>query len=338
LPTGNRSKTTERRPKPRVAKVDQRQLQLGAPVRVPGQYYIRTGARGPVLCTWPKKRSGKKTPAQAYKEAEFALAAQYASNPDPMNLDSAVHQARGVPMVPRDFLMAGAFGTIYKFYFEDGTEWTRYRDVTINAQLVLDQVTDTPGAMLWRSPDGWVEIAPGSNGQTLIVKNNAPSFETYTPPDGGQPQPFYSAPFIIGAGTNIAVNTLSGGQCFLQAGARITHLGIYANGNAPTARVTPGIWLNVPGVSNNRIGMGPEVTGVVAGLNLLPFTMPLPITDTGMYLFGVCTRTAVWQQVNYFPIFQGWAATYAVVPPNPLAGIIGSQVNTTARPTLFNVP
>ena len=163
-------------------KITQRQKQLGAPARVPGQYYIASTERGLVLKTWPKKKSGPKTPAQFYKETEFGLAASWAANPDAGQLDSAIVAAEGTTMVPRDFLTANAYGTLWTLVFEDGTEWVRYRDVTINAQLVLDQVTDDTPSIMWRSPVGWVGIQPTTDGDVVVFQNGVVKFASVIPP------------------------------------------------------------------------------------------------------------------------------------------------------------
>jgi len=174
-------------------KLTPRQKYLGPPSKVPGQYYVRSTDRGLVLSTWPKKRGGKKTPAQAYKEAEFGMAARFAANPDPEQLDSAIIAAEGTTMVPRDFLTADCFGTLWTFQFADGTFWTRYRDVTINAQLVLDQVTDDTPAVMWRAPIGWVGTQPTAAFQVLTWTGTEIAFTNGIPP---------ATPFDAGSGTN----------------------------------------------------------------------------------------------------------------------------------------
>jgi hypothetical protein len=168
-----------------VVKITQRQKQLGAPARVPGQYYIRSTKYGLVLQAWPKKRSGKKTPAQFYKETEFALASSWASDPYDVGLAAAIAAAENTTMVPRDFLTAATYGTIITFEGDPNVNWVSYRSVTVNAQLTLDQVTDTVGSVMWRAEVGWVGIGPGSNGFVVTSWNGGVEWQAPTIGSGG---------------------------------------------------------------------------------------------------------------------------------------------------------
>ena len=42
---------------------------------------------------------------------------------------------------------------------------------------VLDILGDTPGALLWRSPSGWVLLAPGTDTQFLTINSDTPAWE-----------------------------------------------------------------------------------------------------------------------------------------------------------------
>lgn len=302
-----------------MTRITRQQANLGGPVRRRGDYYVSRGPNGLIVKKWPRYRGKGRTPAQVYKEAEFGLAARWASSPDGQFLDQAIAAARGVNNVPRDFLTASAFGTHTRFFFEDGTEWTRYRDVTINAQLVLDQVTDEPGEMMYRSPDGWVGVLAGSAGQYLTIVNGVPTFATvgapgaaipmFRPPDGVTP----------GAGSNVAVNSLTGSFHVFKAATIVTGIAVFANAAAATCRLTPGLWVTDIGVSNTMVASGPQVIGVVKGVNLLPFTVPFLTTINTSYCAGVNCNTAVFSQVNQSPALGKWTATNALPLPTLLA-------------------
>lgn len=195
-----------------MAKLTRQQQNLGGPARRPGQYYLARGNGGLLAKKWPRKRGRAATPAQLYKETEFGTAARWASSPDPGQLESAIVASKGVNNVPRDFLTASAFGTHTQFYFEDGTEWTRYRDVTVNAQLVLDQVTDDPLSIVWRSQGGWIGATPNAAGQVLTYNGGEVLWQNVIPP----PSPFDAGagvptlPYFADANMYLATPTVGG--------------------------------------------------------------------------------------------------------------------------------
>jgi hypothetical protein len=158
---------------------------LGAPLRVPGQYYTVSTKWGVQLRKWPKKRGAQSTAAQTYKEAEFGGVARDASNPEPGMLQSATLFAKGTMMVPRDFIIGALMGTLIDVTFDDGTPWPSYRSMTVNAQLVMDQLNDEPGSLAYRDSIGWGAIMPGLNGFVLTSWNNAWTVQPPTIGGGG---------------------------------------------------------------------------------------------------------------------------------------------------------
>lgn len=159
-----------------MAKVDPANLVPGAVTRSPGNFLLVNGKNGPYIKKWPKKRSTGYKPGNFYREEEFAIAAAWAADPEPHNMAAAIAAAEGVPMVPRDFITMTAYGTSLTFYDEDGDVWTKYRDVTVNAQLTLDQVTDEVGSLIYRADVGWIGIPLGSAGYVLTNWQGAPAW------------------------------------------------------------------------------------------------------------------------------------------------------------------
>jgi len=290
------------------------QLQKGGPVRRPGQYYIRTSKWGPVICKWPHRRIGPETPANFYKQAEFGLACEGASNPCPEDFECAIVMARGTAMLPRDFLTAAAYGTILQPINEDGTPWVSYRSVTVNAQLVLDQVTDEVGEMIWRSSNGWFGVPIGSNGQILINDFGTPKWATYLPPGEAQPILFPPNAYIDGTGGTIANNSFTGSPVALAAGTQINALAVQANNASASTVLQPAIYFNKPSVSTNRVALGPQVTGLVDGWNFLPLTAPVPITESGTYFAMVVTTGASWSCVSSNATSMGITCTFTNPP------------------------
>ena len=292
-------------------KLTPRQKYLGPPSKVPGQYYVRSTERGLVLSTWPKKRGGKKTPAQAYKEAEFGMAARFAANPDPEQLDSAIVAAEGTTMVPRDFLTADCYGTLWTFQFADGTFWTRYRDVTINAQLVLDQVTDDTPAVMWRAPIGWVGTQPGAvgdvltwNGVEILWQNLIPPPTPYDAGSGSPQLPYwtdatmYLGPPSVG-GAASSTNTRQAGHvvyvpCIVPYNRTFTSIAIRVpvGGNVVGSSVRLGIYLadltsGGPGV---RVLDAGTISTATVGLKAITINQALA---RGVYWVALHTSAAI---------------------------------------------
>jgi hypothetical protein len=158
-----------------MAKIDEatlvREATTGSDLRVS----IRRTLRGTIAAKWPRKRGKWNTPAQFYQQQEFGLASRAASNAEPIALASAYNIAKGSQQVARDLIVMASYGLLYEIKFMDGTVVTRYRDVTTNAQLTLDQVTSNPGDLIYRSTLGWIGIPPSNNSFVLTMHNQVVS-------------------------------------------------------------------------------------------------------------------------------------------------------------------
>jgi hypothetical protein len=193
-PTASRSAAPARRRKHHVAKIIPGNLAPDAVPRVRGQIIGRVTKRGIVVQKWPRKRPEKPSPGVRYARAEFALAASWASDPEPVMYQTAIEYAKGTDLVPRDLLMMAIYGTYYTFTLPNGATPTFYRMVAANAQLTLDQVTSTVGAMLVRTAVGWVEVLPGNDGQYLGHQTGVPKWQNVQLASGGAAN--IPAPFI----------------------------------------------------------------------------------------------------------------------------------------------
>jgi hypothetical protein len=89
---------------------------------------------------------------------------------------------KGTTYVPRDFLMSCAYGLGYQLVNPDGTVWLTRHDMSDNPQYLLDNVTDTVGAMLFRDTYGWIGLNPGTNGYVLTSEDGKPTWKL---PSGG---------------------------------------------------------------------------------------------------------------------------------------------------------
>lgn len=297
-----------------------------APTAVPrsrGRFLVRTDKRGFVAQKWPKARpGGPRTPYDWYRQEEFAIAARWASNPEPLSYATAVEMVKGTSLVPRDFLMMCSMGTGYEVILKDGTHLTAARRQTMNPQYVLDLVTDVPGSMLWRSDIGWVAVPPGLPGQALFLTEEGPSWEDVSGGGGGDAS--IDSPIIasINGITSEAYATqgmvfraledfdLTGFSQAVTFQTGRTYSGgiatVTGGGGTPTFDVvTPGI---VHGLAN-----------AVATRNVSLFcgpTTPLAIT-AGDYFCTYLTRT---DAANNSPLNTAWSSAQA--------SIIGAPVQT----------
>lgn len=145
--------------------------------RARGRYVIRITERGTYITSWPKRRTTKYDPYEFYKRQEFANAAYAAANPEPFQFETAINLTRGTEQVPRDLLTMAAYGRAYRITGPDGLEWISFRNVTPNAQLVLDLVTQEIGSLLVRDEIGWIGIPRGNEGDVLIMRDGMPTWE-----------------------------------------------------------------------------------------------------------------------------------------------------------------
>lgn len=152
-----------------------------------GNVLYRRTKHGLVAGKWPRKRGKAAEGGNLYRQLEFGLVASWASTPEPIAFRTAIEMVKDTTYLPRDYLMMCAYGTYYDLQFEDGTIWPKYRQVTVNAQLTLDQVTETHGALMYRAPIGWLGLNIGSTGQVLTVVDGAPEWR---PPEGGSASTF----------------------------------------------------------------------------------------------------------------------------------------------------
>jgi hypothetical protein len=165
-----------------MAKVKLGNLSPGAVPLTRGGFLIRDTKHGPVAQAWPKKRGKAKTAADLWAQKRFGVAAIMAANPFWLDYLTAVHMVKGTTLVPRDWLMMCAVGKAYILQLEDGTEWPSRTSMSINPQLVLDEISSTPGSILYRESYGWVGGDPGNPGYVLTMENGMP---TWKEPAGG---------------------------------------------------------------------------------------------------------------------------------------------------------
>lgn len=275
-----------------MAKIDEASLTPDATASSRGRVVIHRTKNGAVAQKWPKPRGKWNTPADFYRQQEFGQVARGVASPQPAMLRTAINYARGSDQVARDILMMAAYGTLYEINHLDGTPVEYYRVVAPNAQLILDQVTDTPGAMLYRSPLGWLEIPPGSDGELLGITGQTPQWvPTFVPtppnPAGPNLRPFFrnTTIYLTNAtvgGTSLSTIALVANTQYLLPitlpnDRTVTELAISVSGAIALSSVKLALYLNDPtdgGPSTLIHGSG-NIATTTTGLKTEALTEPL---------------------------------------------------------------
>lgn len=170
-----------------VAKVKLANVSPRAFSEARGRLMLMIGPHGAVMAKWPRKRGKAKQGYDLYRQLEFGAMAKWAASPLDLDLGTAVEMAKGTEQVPRDILMMAMQGGYYEIVSPEGIVWEQAR-MTTNAQYILDQVTDAPGALLYRSPTGWMGLLPGIDGQVLQTRGDT---VIWGAPDGAPSQQLY---------------------------------------------------------------------------------------------------------------------------------------------------
>lgn len=267
---------------------------INGPIRHRGRMNIRALPDGTFhAAAWPRKRGKPKSALQqAYVDA-FAQIAHWAAHPDALTYASATQASDGLMLLPRDIMIRAAYGTNTIITLPDGTRYVPRRLVATDIQLSLDQVTSTPGAMLWRNADQWVGIPPGSPGNVLQY-NGVATIPTWVPQSGGGTT--VSAQTAIPRLADYSDDTGDAwpmmGSSFLATDA-MTITAVYIFGNFPVGAVfTP--WVaklsnasGSPVLSALEVGPASD-TRTIAGRQLikLPLTTPLSVVDGDNFALG----------------------------------------------------
>lgn len=200
-----------------MAKVKEGTLQFGAPARSRGSLNLIRNKYGTIAAKWPRKRGKAKSGYLFYRQWEFGIVSRWAANPEPIARQTADELVKGTDLVWRDMFVQCSFGSLYEIQFQDGTPTYRYRDVVPNAQLMLDQVTDTIGSLVYRAQIGWVGLDPGSNNFVLTMRSGLPMW--LPAQGGGGGGAVAELVTTLGAGTYIVDPTKTQLQIIAIAGA-----------------------------------------------------------------------------------------------------------------------
>lgn len=118
-----------------------------------GLAYERHWRGMPVVSTWPKPKGQKRTSAEAQAESDFTRLAKAQLQVTAIDRVAAEAIAQGSQYTWRDVIGRAMVGRLIDV-IPNGPDAFNVLD----AQLLLDQISDQPGAMLMRAEIGWVAL------------------------------------------------------------------------------------------------------------------------------------------------------------------------------------
>ncbi len=152
---------------------------------------------------WPRKRGPARSKHQQRAQDEFAALCRNTKLSTPQEFAAASALAKGTAFLPRDLLERAMVGMLSIIYLEDGTVLMGVRHVAPDAQLILDQLSTTPGSVIIRTDELWTAIDPGEPTQVLgIVSPGVVGWIDQSGGGGGAPPdlPAWGPPFAADFG------------------------------------------------------------------------------------------------------------------------------------------
>lgn len=224
---------------------------------------------------------------------DFVAAVKLIKQATPDEVDAAYKNAVGTPFLPRDLLMAAAYGKMVRVVTTDGQVWRGIRLMQTEIQTMLDSISATPGVILVRTDDGWAALLPGSNNQVLTL-DGATGLPDWKDSQGGgggggggAATEFYVPQFDAHDGTTFNSSFWGGRAILMREDATINSVKFWTPAAVATAKLTPAIY-GVTGTADvgALIASGPQITGITAGLNKLPLSAPLAVSKGELLYVG----------------------------------------------------
>lgn len=126
--------------------------------------YVRNGRL--IVAKWPRRRGPSKNETAKrtttwFKEANL-LAKYVATEDQKLAYDATV----GSPLLPRDIILMAMAGRHFAIDLDNGkTIWPVAMTKAVSDSL--DSISQIPGTLLVRAPDGWIALAPGEANTVL---------------------------------------------------------------------------------------------------------------------------------------------------------------------------
>lgn len=133
--------------------------------------YYHSKAGRFVVRQYPQK-PWKDTPKRKAARDEFVSAVKMIKHTIGENHAAAYEMSPGTNYVPRDILMLATFGKLLRAFDQTGKTYVSGRSAQLNAQQMLDAISNVPGAVLVRLADAWYGLDPGNGGQVLTLSES----------------------------------------------------------------------------------------------------------------------------------------------------------------------
>jgi len=268
---------------------------------------------------------------------EFAYAAMFTRQAEPLQYQTAANLAVGSDQMPRDLMVQSMYGSFYRIEHEDGTVWERTRDVAPNPQWMLDLVTDEVGSMLYRGGIGWIWISPGEVGQWLQYTDDGPRWVWAEPGSTNNPDWFVPGIITPSVGTNATLGTCAGTSMFIKSGSKFNTIQFPSAATVATTVVQPCVYDRVGNIPTNLLATGPAITGVAQGINDLPLDATLEATADDWLFIGMQIKTTTFNMPHTNGVMAGWSFPAAgAIPATAAAGTQGfSTINHRCWPALL---
>lgn len=260
--------------------------------RIRGVFLTQPDPRhGWLARSWPRKRGkAKQKPSVTWENLNYKFVAEQSTQPHYLDYENCVAWAKGTAFTWRDIftmMMRGKFMILRNL---DGTIWQNVLCMSDNPQYLLDLLDANPGAMLFRSVNGWQGIDAAADNYVLTMLGGVPVWL----PNGATGNSVALGPSLLG---NAVPGTFTAGfvgtnGIYATANITVTKITFFATAAAATAQMTPVIYaMNWPNMAA-LLKTGPTVTGAVAGKNTLPLSSGLALTAGTMYAVGMLGRVA----------------------------------------------
>lgn len=151
---------------------------------------VVTQARGDhiVATKWPRKRGPNGTPAQMAARQFFRDLVQSIKNAEAPDRETAMAYTPGTPLTWRDILMQAYSAKLMVVTDPDGAIWRGTRDVSDEAQALLNSISQTPGTVLIRGADKWIATYAPTRPNQVLTSVGAPRYAMWSNPVvGGAP-------------------------------------------------------------------------------------------------------------------------------------------------------
>lgn len=132
---------------------------------------------------WPRKRPGKRHPTSEFWSEWLRQGNRLYKHMAAHIQHQFQELTAGTMLMPRDLLFMLSRGTMGTIILSDGTtEWPTWWYHKMSD--ALDVFSDTPGAILVRTPDGWAALTPAEAGEVL-TSQGTDDIPNWAPPTGG---------------------------------------------------------------------------------------------------------------------------------------------------------